>query len=100
MSTVFGGFACTAFAQNIGLVRTLAKASSEHPGNVAIVAASWGVGLIPIAMPGFCSGFPAALQVVLNSGISAGCLTAVVLNLVFGERLIERSTATELSSVP
>jgi xanthine permease len=155
VSTVFGGFACTAFAQNIGLVsltrmvsryvvaasgvvlvvlgtlpvtggivalvpqpvlggaglvlfgsvavsgvRTLAKASFEHPGNVAIVAASLGVGLIPIAVPGFYSGFPAALQVVLNSGISAGCLTAVVLNLVFGERLIERSTAPELSSVP
>ncbi|WP_432851197.1 nucleobase:cation symporter-2 family protein [Amycolatopsis sp. CA-161197] len=155
VSTVFGGFACTAFAQNIGLVsltrmvsryvvaasgvvlvvlgalpvtggivalvpqpvlggaglvlfgsvavsgvRTLAKASFEHPGNVAIVAASLGVGLIPIAVPGFYSGFPAALQVVLNSGISTGCLTAVVLNLVFGERLIERSTAPELSSVP
>ncbi|MFI5609271.1 nucleobase:cation symporter-2 family protein [Amycolatopsis sp. NPDC051903] len=155
VSTIFGGFACTAFAQNIGLVsltrmvsryvvaasgvvlvvlgafpvtggvvalvpqpvlggaglvlfgsvavsgvRTLAKASFDHPGNVAIVAASLGVGLIPIAVPGFYSGFPVALQVVLNSGISAGCVTAVVLNLVFGERLIERSTATELSSVP
>ncbi|WP_051792712.1 nucleobase:cation symporter-2 family protein [Amycolatopsis jejuensis] len=154
VGTIFGGFACTAFAQNIGLVsltrmvsryvvaasgvvlvllgvfpvtggivalvpqpvlggaglvlfgsvavsgiRTLAKASFEHPGNVAIVAASLGVGLIPIAMPDFYSGFPAALQVVLNSGISAGCLTAVVLNLVFRPRLIERSTAKELSSV-
>ncbi|MBB4685325.1 nucleobase:cation symporter-2 family protein [Amycolatopsis jiangsuensis] len=154
VGTVFGGFACTAFAQNIGLVsltrmysryvvaaggvvlvllgafpitggiialvpqpvlggaglvlfgsvavsgvRTLAKASFEHPANVAIVAASLGVGLIPIAMPGFYSGFPAALQVVLNSGISAGCVTAVVLNLAFGPRLIERSTAEELSSV-
>ncbi|WP_027927906.1 nucleobase:cation symporter-2 family protein [Amycolatopsis benzoatilytica] len=155
VGTVFGGFACTAFAQNIGLVsltrmfsryvvaasgvvlvllgvfpvtggiialvpqpvlggaglvlfgsvavsgvRTLAKASFEHPVNVAIVAASLGVGLIPIAMPGFYSGFPAALQVVLNSGISAGCVTAVVLNLVLRPRLIERSTVQELSSVP
>ncbi|GAA3577454.1 nucleobase:cation symporter-2 family protein [Amycolatopsis ultiminotia] len=154
VGTVFGGFACTAFAQNIGLVgltrmysryvvaasgvvlvllgafpitggiialvpqpvlggaglvlfgsvavsgvRTLAKASFEHPANVATVAAALGVGLIPIAMPGFYSEFPAALQVVLNSGISAGCVTAVVLNLVFGPRLIERSTTKELSSV-
>ncbi|RJQ78321.1 nucleobase:cation symporter-2 family protein [Amycolatopsis panacis] len=155
VGTIFGGFACTAFAQNIGLVsltrmysryvvaaagavlvllgafpiaggivalvpqpvlggaglvlfgsvavsgvRTLAKASFEHPANVAIVAASLGVGLIPIAAPGFYSGFPAALQVVLNSGISAGCVTAVVLNLVFGPRLIERSSGHELSSAP
>ncbi len=154
VGTIFGGFACTAFAQNIGLVsltrmvsryvvaasgvvlvllgvfpvtggivalvpqpvlggaglvlfgsvavsgvRTLAKASFEHPINVAIVAASLGVGLIPIAMPDFYSGFPAALQVVLNSGISAGCVTAVVLNLVLRPRLIERSTVQELSSV-
>ncbi|MFD2469650.1 nucleobase:cation symporter-2 family protein [Amycolatopsis silviterrae] len=154
VGTIFGGFACTAFAQNIGLVsltrmvsryvvaasgvvlvllgvfpvtggivalvpqpvlggaglvlfgsvavsgiRTLAKASFEHPVNVAIVAASLGVGLIPIAMPDFYSGFPAALQVVLNSGISAGCVTAVVLNLVLRPRLIERSTVQELSSV-
>ncbi|MDT8915505.1 nucleobase:cation symporter-2 family protein [Amycolatopsis sp. PS_44_ISF1] len=155
VSTVFGGFACTAFAQNIGLVsltrtfsryvvaaggavlvvlgvlptaggvvalvplpvlggaglvlfgsvavsgvRTLAVASFEHPINVAIVAASLGVGLIPIVLPDFYAGFPASLQVVLNSGISAGCLTAMVLNLVFGVRLAERSDAEELSSAP
>jgi len=141
LSTIFGGFACTAFAQNIGLVsltrmvsryvvaasgvvlailgvlpvtggiialvpqpvlggaglvlfgsvavsgvRTLAKASFERPTNVTIVAASLGIGLIPIAAPNFYADFPAAVQTVLNSGISAGCVAAVVLNLVFGER--------------
>ncbi|QWF82909.1 nucleobase:cation symporter-2 family protein [Amycolatopsis sp. CA-230715] len=141
VSTIFGGFACTAFAQNIGLVsltrmvsryvvaasgailvllgvfpisggivalvpqpvlggaglvlfgsvavsgvRTLAKAAFDHPANVAIVAASLGIGLIPIAAPQFYADFPAAVQTVLNSGISAGCVAAVVLNLIFGKR--------------
>lgn len=141
LSTVFGGFACTAFAQNVGLVsltrmgsryvvaaagvvlvllgafpvtggivalvpqpvlggaglvlfgsvavsgiRILAKASFVRPADVAIVAAALGVGLIPIAAPSFYAGFPASAQTVLNSGISAGCVVAVVLNLIFGER--------------
>ncbi|MCP2254424.1 xanthine permease [Prauserella aidingensis] len=146
VATVFGGFACTAFAQNVGLValtrmvsryvvaasglilvllgmfpvtggivalvpqpvlggaglvlfgsvavsglRTLAKASFERPANVTIVAAALGIGLIPIAAPEFYAGFPSALRTVLDSGISAGCLAAVILNLVFGDR-VRRST--------
>lgn len=146
VSTVFGGFACTAFAQNVGLValtrmtsryvvaasgavlvllgvfpvtggivalvpqpvlggaglvlfgsvtvsgiRTLTRASFEHPANVTIVAAALGVGIIPIAAPSFYAHLPSALQTVLDSGISAGCVVAVVLNLVFGRR--ERTPA-------
>ncbi|GAB2989369.1 purine permease [Amycolatopsis acidiphila] len=146
VSTLFGGFACTAFAQNIGLValtrmvsryvvaasgavlvllgvfpvtggivalvpqpvlggaglvlfgsvavsgvRTLTKASFDRPVNVTIVAAALGVGIIPIAAPNFYTHFPSAVQTVLDSGISAGCVVAVVLNLVFGQR--ERTPA-------
>ncbi|WP_020671232.1 nucleobase:cation symporter-2 family protein [Amycolatopsis nigrescens] len=148
VSTVFGGFACTAFAQNVGLValtrmvsryvvaasgavlvllgvfpvtggiialvpqpvlggaglvlfgsvtvsgvRTLAKASFDRPANVTIVAASLGIGIIPIAAPEFYAHFPSAVQTVLDSGISAGCVAAVVLNLIFGERARTRAPA-------
>ncbi|MFD4192519.1 nucleobase:cation symporter-2 family protein [Amycolatopsis thermoflava] len=148
VSTVFGGFACTAFAQNVGLValtrvfsryvvaacgailvllglfpvvggvvalvpqpvlggaglvlfgsvavsgiRTLATAAFDHPANVTIVAAALGVGIIPIAAPEFYAHFPSAVRTVLDSGISAGCVVAVVLNLVFGTRR-ERTPAT------
>lgn len=140
-STIFGGFAATAFAQNVGLValtrmvsryvvaaggvvlvllgvfpiaggivalvpqpvlggaglvlfgsvavsgiRTLSKASFERPVNIAVVAAALGIGLIPIAAPGFYEHFPSAVRTVLDSGISAGCVAAVLLNLVFGDR--------------
>ncbi|GAB3477656.1 nucleobase:cation symporter-2 family protein [Amycolatopsis cihanbeyliensis] len=146
-ATVFGGFACTAFAQNVGLValtrmysryvvatsgavlvllgmfpvtggivalvphpvlggaglvlfgsvavsglRTLAKASFDRPANITIVAASLGIGLIPIAAPEFYADFPSAVRTVLDSGISAGCVAAVVLNLLFGERATAERT--------
>lgn len=139
LSAVFGGFACTAFAQNIGLValtkmksryvvaaaggvlvllglfpiaggivalvpspvlggaglvlfgsvaasgiRTLGEAGMEHTPNVLLVAATLGVGLIPIAAPDFYDQLPAALRTVLESGISAGCIAAIALNLLFG----------------
>jgi xanthine permease len=142
LSTMFGGFACTAFAQNVGLValtrmvsryvvaasgaimvllgmfpvtggivalvpqpvlggaglvlfgsvavsgvRTLARASFERPANTTIVAAALGIGIIPIAAPTFYESFPSAVQTVMDSGISAGCIAAVVLNLIFGERI-------------
>ncbi|RBM19936.1 uracil permease [Prauserella sp. PE36] len=154
LATVFGGFACTAFAQNVGLValtrmvsryvvaasgailvllgmfpvtggivalvpqpvlggaglvlfgsvavagvRTLAKASFERPANITIAAAALGIGLIPIAAPEFYDHFPSALRTVLDSGISAGCITAVVLNLVFGDR-VKRVREPELSREP
>ncbi|UJW36622.1 purine permease [Saccharothrix sp. AJ9571] len=144
VSTIFGGFAATAFAQNVGLValtrmysryvvaaggvvlvllgvfpiaggivalvpqpvlggaglvlfgsvavsgiRTLSKASFDRPAHIAVVAAALGIGLIPIAAPGFYEHFPSAVRTVLDSGISAGCVAAVLLNLVFGERTRE-----------
>ena len=138
LSSVFGGFTCSAFAQNIGLValtrvrsrfvvaaaggilvvlglfpvvggivslvpqpvlggaalvlfgsvatsgiRTLSKADLGDPWNALIVAASLGIGLVPVVQPEFYAHAPAALQTVLDSGISTGCLAALVLNLLF-----------------
>ncbi|MDR7302532.1 nucleobase:cation symporter-2 family protein [Haloactinomyces albus] len=138
LSAVFGGFTCSAFAQNIGLValtrvksrfvvaaaggvlivlglfpvigaivslvpqpvlggaalvlfgsvaasgmRTLGKAGLGDPFNALIVSGALGVGIIPIVAPEFYEHFPAAMRTVLDSGISTGCLVAVLLNLLF-----------------
>ncbi|MEU0137533.1 nucleobase:cation symporter-2 family protein [Streptomyces sp. NPDC006296] len=64
-------------------IQTLATAALEKGENALIVAASVGVGLIPIAAPGFYHAFPEDLLVVLDSGISTGCVVAIVLNLAF-----------------
>ncbi|MCB5169548.1 purine permease [Streptomyces bambusae] len=64
-------------------IQTLAGAAMEKGENALIVAASVGVGLIPIAAPDFYHAFPEDLLVVLDSGISTGCLVAIALNLAF-----------------
>ncbi|MFD9128503.1 nucleobase:cation symporter-2 family protein [Kitasatospora sp. NPDC059571] len=138
VSPVFNGFACSAFAQNIGLValtgirsrfvvaagggilvllglfpvlgslvslvpapvlggagivlfgtvaasgiRTLAEAGLESGANTILVSVSLGVGIIPIAVPTFYDAFPEAVRTLMHSGISAGCVAAVLLNLLF-----------------
>ncbi|MFC9242600.1 nucleobase:cation symporter-2 family protein [Streptomyces sp. NPDC057136] len=64
-------------------IQTLATAALEKGENALIVAAAVGIGLIPIAAPEFYHAFPEGLLVVLDSGISTGCVVAIVLNLAF-----------------
>ncbi|MGV9247530.1 nucleobase:cation symporter-2 family protein [Streptomyces sp. NPDC003710] len=64
-------------------IRTLARAGLEKDTNVLIVAVSLAVGIIPITAPHFYHAFPRTARIVLDSGISTGCLAAVLLNLVF-----------------
>ncbi len=64
-------------------IRTLTRARLQENGNLLIVAVSIGFGVLPIAAPDFYAAFPQAVQTVMTSGISAGCLAAVVLNLMF-----------------
>lgn len=158
VSPLFNGFACSAFAQNIGLVamtkvrsrfvvatggvilvvlglcpvaaslislvplpvlggagivlfgsvaasgvQTLAEAALEKGDNALIVAVALGVGLIPIAAPDFYHAFPEDLLVVLDSGISTGCLVAVALNLAFnhlGKRAVTDEVTAEVVPQP
>ncbi|MFC5719168.1 nucleobase:cation symporter-2 family protein [Streptomyces gamaensis] len=66
-------------------VQVLAKAGLERGDNALVAATSLGVGLIPVVSPGFYAdpAIPGTLRILLDSGVSAGCLTAVVLNLAF-----------------
>ncbi len=51
--------------------------------SVIIVAISLALGIIPVAVQDFYAGFPPGVQTVLNSGITAGSIVAVVLKVVF-----------------
>lgn len=64
-------------------IQTLVKAGLEKDNNVLIVAVSLAVGIIPITKPGFYHAFPETAQIILDSGISTGCVAAVLLNVVF-----------------
>jgi xanthine permease len=64
-------------------IRTLSRVDFDRNANLVIVAVSIAVGFIPVAVPDFYSAFPQGMQIVLNSGITAGSITAIVLNIAF-----------------
>lgn len=64
-------------------IRTLSRVDFDRNPNLVIVAVSLAVGLIPVASPTFYSAFPSGMQIVLNSGITAGSLAAIILNVGF-----------------
>ncbi|GHG46735.1 nucleobase:cation symporter-2 family protein [Streptomyces griseocarneus] len=72
----------TVAASGIGVLRT---AGLDRGDNLLIAATALGVGMIPVVSRTFYdgAGIPGTLKVVLDSGVSAGCLTAVLLNLAF-----------------
>lgn len=63
-------------------IKTLAKVSFDGTHNIMVIGISISIGMITLAVPGFYHGFPNWLQVILHSGITAGSLAAILLNLV------------------
>ncbi|MBB5121261.1 uracil permease [Streptomyces eurocidicus] len=80
----------TVAASGVGV---LVKAGLDKGDNLLIAAVSLGVGLIPVVSGSFYddAAVPETLKIVLDSGVSAGCLTAVVLNLAFNHLGARRS---------
>ncbi|MEV7928052.1 MULTISPECIES: nucleobase:cation symporter-2 family protein [unclassified Kitasatospora] len=84
-------------------IRTLAEAGMESSSNTILVSVSLGVGIIPIAVPTFYDSFPEAVRTLMHSGISVGCVMAVLLNLLFhhaGAARRTRSGKTSGATVP
>ncbi|MEU4659428.1 nucleobase:cation symporter-2 family protein [Streptomyces sp. NPDC023723] len=81
---VLGGAGIVLFGSiAVSGIRTLSEAGLDDSSNIILVAVALGAGIIPLAAPTFYAGFPAWAQTVLGSGISAGALVAVGLNLFF-----------------
>lgn len=82
-------------------IKTLSKVDFADNLNLVIVATAIGVGVIPIAAPTFWDAFPKQVAVVMDSGISAAAVAAVLLNLLFNEiRAGNRSGASVFAAVP
>jgi xanthine permease len=88
---VLGGAGVVLFGSVVASgIQTPVRAGLEKDNNVLIVAVSMAVGIIPITAPDFYHAFPETARIVLDSGISTGCVAAVVLNLVFNHLGRER----------
>lgn len=64
-------------------INILRRVDFNQNGNMYTLAAALSMGLIPIVVPGFYSGFPTHLQIILGNGLAMGTLTAVVVNILF-----------------
>jgi xanthine permease len=64
-------------------LRTLSTVGFRGNQNLTVVAVSVAVGMLPVGVPEIYVRFPGWFQTVMDSGISAGCLTAIALNLLF-----------------
>ncbi|MFI7007563.1 nucleobase:cation symporter-2 family protein [Streptomyces sp. NPDC050145] len=96
---VLGGAGIVLFGSiAVSGIRTLSEAGLDDSSNIILVAVSLGAGIIPLAAPGFYADFPAWAQTVLGSGISAGALVAVSLNLFFHHLGTRGGTAAALKS--
>jgi xanthine permease len=81
---VLGGAGIVMFGTVAAIgIRMLAKVSFSDNGNIMVVAVSLGIGLVPTAVPTIYEHFPNWFRTIMESGISAGCLSAVLLNLLF-----------------
>jgi xanthine permease len=80
-------------------IRTLAKVDYKDNMNLVVVATAIAFGMIPIVMPTFYDQFPNWVRTLLHSGISASCLVALLLNLLFNriESAEEKAGEEELS---
>ncbi|MEV7391196.1 MULTISPECIES: nucleobase:cation symporter-2 family protein [unclassified Streptomyces] len=100
---VLGGAGVVLFGSvAAGGIQTLVRAGLEKDENVLVVAVALAVGIVPITAPDFYHAFPETARIVLDSGISTGCVTAVLLNLVFNHLGRPRAAArgTTEAAVP
>jgi len=84
---VLGGAAIMMFAMIATTgIRILSKVDLKNGNNTLVIAASLGVGMITVAVPGFYEKLDGTAKLFLHSGITSGCLTAIVLNALFNRR--------------
>jgi xanthine/uracil permease len=81
---VLGGAGIVMFGTVAAIgIRMLSKVAFNDNGNLMVIAVSLGIGLVPTAVPTIYEDFPNWFRTIMESGISAGCLSAVLLNLLF-----------------
>ena len=66
-------------------IKRLGEVNYVGNKNLMIVATSIGVALIPIAVPEFFKFFPSWGKILFQSAVTLGCLTVLILNIIFNE---------------
>jgi xanthine permease len=83
-TAVLGGASLAMFGMVISAgIKMLSKVDFTSQENLLIIACSVGMGLGVTVVPNLFSHMPNAVKILSNSGIVAGSLTAIFLNLIF-----------------
>lgn len=114
--SVLGGAALVMFGTVAAVgIQTLGRVDFTSHRNVIVVAVSVGVAMIPVGLPQengtsvFLTEFPPNVSAFLNSGITMGSITAILLNLAlnhWGGRVaddkagLDRVSLDELNAMP
>ncbi|WP_099796056.1 nucleobase:cation symporter-2 family protein [Variovorax sp. 54] len=97
---VLGGAAIVMFAMIATTgIRILGKVDLKNGNNALVIAASLGVGMITVAVPGFYEKLDGTIKLFLHSGITTGCVTAIVLNALFNGKARGADTAAQPAPV-
>ncbi|MFC6887307.1 MULTISPECIES: nucleobase:cation symporter-2 family protein [Actinomadura] len=83
-SDVLGGAAVAMFGMVAVVgIQTLAKVDLRDERNALVVAVSIALAMLPNAVPAFGDNMPRDVAAILNSGITLGAISAILLNLTF-----------------
>ncbi|HEY5822608.1 MAG TPA: nucleobase:cation symporter-2 family protein [Propionibacteriaceae bacterium] len=78
-------------------IRTLTRVKFNNT-NILVVAISVGVGLLPTVSPTLFNQLPTGVGIVFHSGISAGAITAILLNLLLNSKTVQARHANEVDA--
>jgi len=96
-SAVLGGAGIALFGMVAASgIRTLTKVKFNNK-NVLIVAISIGVALLPTVAPTIYDQFPQWFTLIFDSGISAGAITAILLNLLLNTEQMREARLSDPS---
>ena len=80
-------------------VRTLAKVRFNNT-NILVVAVAVGIGLLPTVARTIFDQFPTWFQIIFHSGISAGAIAAILLNLLLNSERLQARLADDPEIAP
>ncbi|PWU67606.1 nucleobase:cation symporter-2 family protein [Gracilibacillus dipsosauri] len=94
--SVLGGAMIAMFGMVISYgIKMLSKVDFSSQENLLIVACSVGMGLGVTVVPEIFADFPESVQILTDSGIVLGSLTAICLNIVFNVRKSKKAILAE-----
>ncbi|SDJ99367.1 nucleobase:cation symporter-2 family protein [Sediminibacillus albus] len=83
-TAVLGGASLAMFGMVIAYgIKMLSQVDFENQGNLLTVACAVGMGLGVTAVPEIFANLPESIRILTDSGIVAGSMTAIVLNILF-----------------